>query len=315
MEGIMRCSRDLAVAASLAAWLGAVAIAQSGSPADVRQMRANGVDLSYVEQGRGAPVVFVHGAIGDLRYWAPQRDAFAKQHRFVAYTYRYHGTGPWPDDGKAYSAQTHAADLAALIAALKAGPAHIVGLSYGGLLAAMVALEEPQLVRTLTLAEPALFSVLLESPEGKAVFEEWNKGFEPMAAAIRAGDNARAARELNGLVRGGTAEEFDQLPAPFRAVLLENARTLPLLMAAPPTTISCEMLRGIKVPTLVVRGERTPPVFAKVHGEVGRCIGGSTSVVIPKASHPMSYDNPSAFNRAVLAFLARAPLPRPAADR
>jgi pimeloyl-ACP methyl ester carboxylesterase len=66
------------------------------------ELRVNGVELSYVVD-QGTPVVFVHGAWMDLRYWEPQRKAIAAKYRFVSYTLRYHGTGPWPDDGRHYS--------------------------------------------------------------------------------------------------------------------------------------------------------------------------------------------------------------------
>jgi pimeloyl-ACP methyl ester carboxylesterase len=222
-----------------------------------------------------------------------------------AWSFRYHGTGPWSDEGKQYSPESHAADLAAFVAALNTGPVHLVGLSYGGMLAAMVAIKEPQSVRTLTLAEPALFSLLAEKPESQPPLEQWNKGTEPMAAAIKAGDNVRAVRHLSALVTGDSPEHFDQLPAPLRQILLDNARTMPLLVAAQPPNVICEMLRGIRVPTLVVRGERTPRTFSAVTDEVARCIAGSKLVAIPNASHAMSYDNPAEFNRAVLDFLAR----------
>lgn len=283
---------------------GLSSLAQTTAPPQTRHLRANAADLSYVEQGSGAPVVFVHGAVGDLRFWEPQREAFAKGNRFVAYTYRYHGTAPWPDEGKQYSAATHAADLAAFIAGLKAGPVHLVGLSYGGLLAAMVATKHPQLIRTLTLAEPAAFSLLAETPEGKPALEEWNRGALPIFEAVKAGDSVRATRLLAAFVSGEPVENFDKLPAGLRQVLLDNARTMPLLFSAPPEVVSCEMLGAVKSPTLVVRGERTPQVFVKANELVGRCIAGSRQVVIPNAAHAMSYDNPAAFNRAVLEFIA-----------
>src|SRR5947209_19225920 len=106
--------------------------ARAEAPPQTRQLSVNGVELSYIEQGTGAPVVFVHGAFSDLRFWEPQRQAIAQQYRFIAYTYRYHGTAPWPDAGQDYSAATHAADLAAFIRELNAGPVHLVTLSYGG---------------------------------------------------------------------------------------------------------------------------------------------------------------------------------------
>lgn len=299
----------------LVAMVSLVAAALAATQPQVRQIRVSGAHLSYVEQGQGTPVVFVHGAVSDLRYWEPQRDAFAKQYRFVAYSYRYHGTEPWPDDGTQYSSENHVADLAAFISALKAGPVHLVGLSYGGLLAATVALKESDAIRSLTLAEPGLFSLLAETPEGKPLLEAWNKGLGPVAAAIKSGDNAEATRQLSALVTGEAPERFDEAPAPLRELLLDNARTLPLLMAAPPPVVTCEMLRGIKAPTLVVRGERTPRVFAEVTDEVGRCIAGSRLAVIPKASHAMSYDNPADFNRVVLEFLAKTSAGPPRAGR
>ena len=138
------------------------------APPQTRQVRVNSVDLTYIEQGTGAPVVFVHGAWIDLRFWEPQRQVIARQHRFIAYNHRYHGTGPWPDDGKQYSATTHAADLAAFIRQLNAGPVHLVGISYGGFLTTLVASEHPDLVRSLTLAEPGIGALLADLPGGQA---------------------------------------------------------------------------------------------------------------------------------------------------
>jgi pimeloyl-ACP methyl ester carboxylesterase len=274
------------------------------SDARMRSLKANGVELSYVEQGTGAPVVFVHGAVADHRFWEPQREPFARRHRFIAYTYRYHGTGQWPDEGKQYSAATHAADLAAFIKALNAGPVHLVGLSYGGLLAAMVATTQPQLVSTLTLAEPALFGVLADLPEGKPALDSWNRGTAPMMAALQKGNAVQATKLLSALVSGEPVEAFDKLPPALQELLLDNARTLPLLFAGPPEAVSREALAGLKMPALVVGGERTPLIFQKTNEVVARSIPGSREFVVPNASHAMSYGNPAAFNDAVLAFIA-----------
>ena len=293
--------RTRGLAGIVIALIGIVAIAQE-EPPQVRQVHANNADLSYVEQGSGSPVLFVHGAVNDLRYWESQRAAFAKQYRFIAPTLRYHGTAPWPDEGKTYSADTHVADLVALISALKAGPAHVVGLSYGGLLAAMLAIKEPKLVRSLTLAEPALFSLLAENPEAKPVLDQWSKDAASIVAAVKSGDSMLATSRLFAVVTG---DPFEKASVRMRRLLEDNARTLPLLFAAPQAMVTCEMLRGIKIPTLIVRGERTPQMFVKTNEAVGQCVPGSRLAVIPKASHPMASDNPADFNRTVLAFLAK----------
>jgi pimeloyl-ACP methyl ester carboxylesterase len=110
---------------------------------------------------------------------------------------------------------------------------------------------------------------------------------------------------LSALVTGTAVQDFDKFPAGLRQGLLDNARTLPLLFAAPPPATTCETLRSIKHPTLIVRGERTPRFFTAINAAVSRCIAGSKPVTISKASHPMSYDNPAEFNRVVMAFIAQ----------
>jgi pimeloyl-ACP methyl ester carboxylesterase len=115
----------------------------------------NGVHLEYIEQGSGEPIVFVHGGVQDLRAWEPVREAVAKRYRFIAYTQRYFGTKPWPDEGKNFSIATHADDLAKFIAALNSGPVHLVGWSHGGVVAATAAVSDPSLAAALSCMRQA----------------------------------------------------------------------------------------------------------------------------------------------------------------
>ena len=101
----------------------------------------NDIEVNGVEEGSGETIVFVHGALSDLRTWDAIREDVAKKYRVVAYTQRYFGTGPWQDDGKGFGVATHADDLAKFIAALDAGPVHVVGWSYGGQVAATAAVQ------------------------------------------------------------------------------------------------------------------------------------------------------------------------------
>ncbi len=68
----------------------------------VRHMEVNGMPLPYIEQGRGALLVLVHGAASDLRTWERQRAALAAHYRTIAFTQRYYGTAPWPADWPQY---------------------------------------------------------------------------------------------------------------------------------------------------------------------------------------------------------------------
>src|SRR5262245_3335771 len=181
-------------------------------------VETNGAFLSYVEQGAGQPVVFVHGALSDLRVWDPLRDELARRaeiasgFRLIAYTQRYYGTRPWSDDGARFSVATHADDLAKLVAALAAGPAHLVGTSYGGLVAATAAVRNPDLVHSLVLYEPALVSLLpQESQDGRAARANRAAFMAPVMTALGAGDTVRAARAMyeavNQLPPGGFEHE------------------------------------------------------------------------------------------------------------
>jgi pimeloyl-ACP methyl ester carboxylesterase len=127
----------------------------------VTYVQVNGVELEYVDEGRGVPVVFSHGGGSDVRYWEPQREVFAARYRFVGYSHRSHGTPPWPAQGD-YSADAHTADLVAIIRRLEAGPVHLVGFSAA--IALRATLREPGLVRSLTVVEPNVPWLLEGSP-------------------------------------------------------------------------------------------------------------------------------------------------------
>src|SRR5206468_10206580 len=153
----------------------------------------NGVDLVYLEQGQGAPVVFVHGAFSD-RAWLGQREAVAQRHRYIALTQRYFGTAPWPDSGEKFSLATHADDLAVFIRELKAGPVHVVGWSYGGAIALALAVQHPKLLKTLFLHEPAGIASFVTDPADAKAASEDRSAMVGASGASKAGDTAGAVR-------------------------------------------------------------------------------------------------------------------------
>jgi pimeloyl-ACP methyl ester carboxylesterase len=194
---------------------------------EMPEVRINDAELFYVDQGAGIPVVFVHGAWMDHRYWEPQREEVAAHYRFVALTLRYHGTGPWPDDGRHYSTPTHLGDLTAFIRWLNAGAVHLVGLSMGGRLATLVALEHPDLLRSLTILEPPLDDLLDDLPEAEVVREEWRRRFEALRAVAQAGEAIRATRLFYELVNNQGPGALDTQPEPLRQMVLDKCEDGP----------------------------------------------------------------------------------------
>jgi pimeloyl-ACP methyl ester carboxylesterase len=292
---------------ALASLLMCLAVSSTSAPL-AKDIDVNGVRLTYVEQGSGDPIVFVHGAFSDLRVWEPVREEVANRYWFIAYTRRYYGTDPWPDEGKNFNLATHTDDLAKFITSLKAGPVHLVGRSGGGAVAMAAALKNPALVRTLTLHEPALLSVLpADTAEGKAAREDWAKFNSAAITANKAGDPVRTMRVFIEAVWQLEPGGFDRLPQAAQRMLLDNARTAPLQFGAPPPppAITCDALRTFARPTLVTHGEKTQTSFKLINEGISKCVPGARQVSFPGLVHNAPSVNPEAFTTALFEFMSK----------
>ena len=124
----------------------------------VPEVRANGVSLYYEEHGTGAPILCIHGTSASAAVWADAAAELANRGRTIIYDRRgcFRSERPEP-----YATNVHeqADDAAALIDALAAAPAVVVGRSYGGETAIDLALRYPDRVRALVLLEASLLSL------------------------------------------------------------------------------------------------------------------------------------------------------------
>ena len=278
----------------------------------LKQLRANGVELAYVDHGSGDPVVFIHGACGDCRTFDVLRSEIAARHRYIAYSRRYHQPNPWPGNGSDYSYQLHEADLVAFIEALRAWPVQLVGNSYGGAVVLLVALHHPELVRSAAVSEPgSLFPHLIEGRSGAdEILAERARSWGEMREAARAGRTDLAAELLFDWI-SGQAGALSRVSEERRRHWLENAPTVgPQLMQPAPPEISCAAISAIQVPLLVLRGERTIPFYVSTNDALLACLPpGNREAVIPMAGHLSYAENPGAYAGALLDFLA---LDRPA---
>lgn len=268
-------------------------------------VRVDGIDLAYVEHGSGDPVVLVHGSgPTDLRTWGSQIEPFAQHYRVIAYSQRYHWPNAWVGDGRdVYSTPLHVADLAGLTRALDLGPCHVVGSSYGGDIALLLAFEHPELVRSLVLGEPGLQRWLRFLPGGAALDAEYMDTIAPAAQAVQRGDLEVAVRLFIDVVLGPGL--YDQLPASLHERLRDNARLLgferPDLDDSP---FGCTEARSIAAPALLLTGDGSPAMFGLVAKELTWCMPGIEQELIPNAAHLLHAMNPEAYNATVLAFLA-----------
>ena len=264
-------------------------------------LRINNVDLACEVRGEGEPLVLVHGAVGDLRSWENQMTSFATQYRVIAYSRRWHyphtsGIGDLP-----YTPEVHVADLIALLR--HHGPAHLVGHSYGAAICAMMALQRPELVRSLVLAEPSLVSLLMSNPAGATALAQAAAATALLPTLVRQNQNERALREYLNVILGTGG--FDRLLPHVRAVMYENLHTLePMLKGfndGLPFTV--EHAAKITAPTLLLGGEQSPLLFRLIMDELERFLPNAQLITLPGVSHGLHLENPKAFNRAALDFL------------
>lgn len=110
------------------------------------------LELASQETGQGPPLVILHGLFGQARNWATIAKGVQDQRRVIALDLRNHGASPWADS---MSYPEMAEDVAAAIAALPDGRAEVLGHSMGGKVAMVLALERPELVERLIVADIA----------------------------------------------------------------------------------------------------------------------------------------------------------------
>jgi pimeloyl-ACP methyl ester carboxylesterase len=115
-------------------------------------LRKNDAELFYEEAGTGEPVLLLHGLGSSTLDWAPEIEALKASYRVIALDIR--GSGKSKDlrkPGGPFSVAEFAADTATVLDELRAAPAHIIGLSMGGMVAFQLAVDSPRHVRTLTI--------------------------------------------------------------------------------------------------------------------------------------------------------------------
>jgi pimeloyl-ACP methyl ester carboxylesterase len=279
----------------------------------------NGVTLAYCEQGNGEPVVFIHGSASDLRSWEQQVPAIARSHRAIAYSRRYARPNDDIPPGLDDQMPAHVDDLVSFLPAIDAAPAHLVGHSWGAFICLLTAIRHPQLVRSLVIQEPPVLPLFVSTPPrpgellpllvrrprtALAILKFGATTIAPAQRAFRRGDDDAALQAFAYGVLG--KETYEGLPEERKQQARENLNTLRAqLLGAGFPPLSEDDVRGVRVPTLLMTGQRSPAVLLRLTDHLQRLLRNAERVEIAGASHAMTEENPGAVNEAILGFLAR----------
>jgi non-heme chloroperoxidase len=276
---------------------------------------ADGVSLYYEESGAGQAIVFAHGIPTDHRTWTLQVGEFSKAYQTISYSRRYAYPNQRQGDLTDSTVENNAADLKAMIEKLGVGPVHLVGHSYGGFIAAMLAAEHPELVRSLVLVEPAIstllvedannqgqmLSLLLRSPSVALSARRFqSNSLHPSLKALDAGQTERAV-ELNVDGVEDKKGAFASMPDATRKMMLDNARTIAELRTKFPSFR--ERAGRIACKTLVVNGAQSALWLRRIGELTAAAVPKCEAAKIANARHFPHLENPAEFNQRVLAFI------------
>ncbi|MHB8340354.1 MAG: alpha/beta fold hydrolase [Mycobacteriales bacterium] len=250
-----------------------------------------GSPLALLDVGPpGAPtLVLVPGFTGSKEDFAPLLPALAAAgFRAVAIDQRGQYESPGPEDRAAYATEVLASDLLGLLRVLDRGPVHLVGHSFGGLVARAAALARPEAARSLTLLGSGPAG--LDGPRGQVI-----AALGPLLEQL------------------GPAQLWDTLSATAPSTPFARERFLrsspaglvgmaEALLHEPDRTVELAALVAAGLPVLVAHGAGDDAWTPTVQREMATALGARYAV-IPDALHSPGVENPVATAAVLVRFL------------
>ena len=245
------------------------------------------------ERGEGEPVLCLHSGGFSSRQWKRLGDELAPTHRVLLPDLIGYGASSPVAPGTPWHYHQDVASLVELLE-LAGGPTHVVGHSYGGLLALQLALARPAAVRSLALYEPVAFGILDELADAPArdalalgtVYdgEPWFRGFidwwQGEGAWARLAPSARAAFLAVGW------KVFCEV-----STLVED-------------TTGRATYGTIAAPTLLLGGALSPPTEQRTLAKLAAALPHAELVLFPGLGHMGPITHAAAINAAIVAHVA-----------
>jgi non-heme chloroperoxidase len=285
--------------------LGILLTACSKNESGLKSVTVNGVQLHYQIEGKGEPIILIHGSLADYRYWKEQTSVLSKYFQMITYSRRYN----YPNNNEMepnHSAIVEAKDLLGLMDELKIEKAYIIGHSYGAYTALLFSIEHPERVKKLILAEPPLFRWLPEIPGGVGKMEEFlEETWIPIGKAYaEQGDKGGLEFTSQWYFKA----PLDSISEDWRTYMSQNSKEWHALTISSDAfpKIEYSKIEKLNVPTLILSGGKNAGSSNDlIDGQLSRLLPNNKRVIIENAGHEMFLDNVNGSNQAILDFLKK----------
>lgn len=258
--------------------------------------RIGNIEMYYEVHGSGEPVVLIHGLGMDSSTWFNQVSVLSQNYQVVVFDNR--GVGQTDAPNEDYSIEMMADDAAALLKFLNVDNAHIFGVSMGGMIAQIIALKYPELVKSLLLNTTAA-----QFPaKAKHLVQTWLRMINENVSL--------ETRLRESFLWGYTDEFFENDETVMASVKLAISNPYPLSthgfagqVAALMKHDTRSQISQISVPTLVLISKDDIFIPIKFSEELAAKIPKAELVVLERGGHNCWMEYPELVNQAVMQFL------------
>jgi 2-hydroxy-6-oxonona-2,4-dienedioate hydrolase len=284
----------------------------------VRFVDVRGIDTRVYDAGAGEPLVLVHGggfgSLYSLDQWSLNLPSLARRFRVLAFDKLGQGHTANPEDDAGYTFERLLEHALVLLDALELGPAHLVGHSMGALLATRIALDRPDLARSLVIIDSNTVAPDDERFPWTRFYVELEKR-RPVGPPTRA--SVRLEPDLQSVSTNHVTDDYVErlleialrptfAHAAARMRELRETAWMPSILPVRARTLADVDAGRLRVPTLVVWGSgdvSAPlPLAYALFERIERGTERSELHVLGRAGHYCFREQPRAFERVVAAF-------------
>ena len=254
----------------------------------------NGSEYYYDEKGSGFPIVFGNSLLFDHRMWDQQVETLSSRYRCITYDFLGHGGSSVGAEG--YSLEDEAENLHALMEQWGASPAHMVGLSMGGMVDMLLALAHPEDVRSLALLDTSA------EEEGA----ERRPQYEAMAAAARVNGPETVVDAVVPFMFSTGFQQSQPVAAFRQQFIASNVDGVErATQAVARRTSVLDKISQIKVPTLVIVGSDDISTTPDKAQRIAEGIAGARLETIAGSGHLTAIEQPERISQLLSEFLTQ----------